>query len=169
MTATMPRAVLRLRTLVPSGINPIQSDVIDQLQELKAEGMITDLDIDTWGSSMGMTNPSNRDSTGTRKLLSEFEQWEDTHSCTLSPAFGCPDTKLSGDDNTEQGTYTILPLLCLAIYNDTTIQAIYPHRTSEEVRTIYDGIAALEARRPTGEQIEISSNEKPTPTGTHSH
>jgi hypothetical protein len=37
MTATVPRAVLRLRTLVPRGISPVQSDVIDQLQGFKTE------------------------------------------------------------------------------------------------------------------------------------
>ncbi|WP_148258262.1 HTH domain-containing protein [Halalkalicoccus jeotgali] len=169
MTATVPRAVLRLRTLVPRGISPIQSDVIDQLQECKTEGTIADLDIDTWGSSMGMSISNDRDSTDTRKLLSEFEQWEETHNCTLNPAFGRSDTKSSGGGNIEDGTYTTLPLLCLAVYNDTTVQAVYPHRTSEEVRTIYDGIAALEARKPTREQIEITSSEKPTATGTYSH
>lgn len=169
MTTAVPRAVLRLRTLVPRGISPIQSDVIDQLQEFKTKGIIADLDIDTWGSSMGMSISSDRDSTGTRKLLSEFEQWEDTRSRTLSPAFGRSDTKPSDDGTTEQSTYTILPLLCLAIYNDTTIQAIYPHRTSEEVRTIHDGIASLEARKSAGEQIEITSNEKSTATGTYSY
>ncbi|KYH24106.1 hypothetical protein HAPAU_37490 [Halalkalicoccus paucihalophilus] len=169
MTATVPRAVLRLRTLVPRGISSIQSDVIDQLQEFKTEGIIAGLDIDTWGSSMGMSISNDRDSTGTRKLLSEFEQWEEAHNCTLSPAFGRSDTNSSDDGNTEDGTYTILPLLCLAVYNDTTIQAVYPHRTNEEVRTIYDGIAALEARKSTKEQIEITSSEKPTAMGTYSH
>ncbi|WP_122091431.1 HTH domain-containing protein [Halalkalicoccus subterraneus] len=169
MTATVPRAVVRLRTLVPKGISPVQSDVIDQLQEFKTEGIIADLDIDTWGSSMGMSISNDRDPTETQKLLSEFEQWEETHNCTLGPAFGRSDTKSSDDGNTENGTYTTLPLLCLVIYNDTTTQAIYPHRTSEEVHTVHDGLAALEAKKPAGEQIEVASSEKPTATGTYSH
>lgn len=162
MTSDSSRVVLRLRTLVPNGISSVQSDVIDQLQELEQEGIVADLDIDVWGSSMGINISRDRDPTGTRKLLSEFERWADEHGCTLRPAFGCSNANSTADGDTEQGEYTRLPLLCLAIYSDTTIKAIYPHMTSEGVRTIYDGLDAVESMRPEVDQVEIGSNERST-------
>lgn len=52
-TADSVRAVLRLRTLGPSGLNPPQIEVIDRLQTLTEDGPITNLDIDVWGGVDG--------------------------------------------------------------------------------------------------------------------
>lgn len=159
MTADSPRVVLRLRTLVPSGISPVQSEIIDQLQKLEAEGIVTELDIDVWGSSMGINAPHDNDPIGTQQLLSEFERWADEHDCTLRPAFGRSNVNSTADGATENGEYTILPLLCLAIHDGATIQAIYPHLTPDDVHTIHDGIAALESMRQDRDQMEVESNE----------
>lgn len=157
MTSDSPRVVLRLRTLVPSGISPVQSEVIDQLQKLKAEGIVAELDIDVWGSSMGINVPRNNDPTGTQQLLSEFERWEDEHDCTLRPAFGWSNAKSTADSATEYDEYTILPLLCLAIYDGTTVQSIYPHIAPDDVHTIHDGIAVLNSMRQDNDQMEVES------------
>lgn len=159
MTLESLRTVLRLRTLVPTGINPVQRDVIDQLQQLQNKGVITELDIDIWGSSMGMTFSGNRDPTGTRQLISEFERWADEHDCTLRPAFAQSGAKSSnsGDEIERQTEYAVLPLLCLAIYGDTTVQAVYPHMRSDGIRTIHDGVAALDSMRPATDQINVET------------
>jgi hypothetical protein len=144
------RVVLRLRTLVPQGISPIQSDVIDRLQTLGDEGSISELDVDVWGSSMGINVPADRDPIRTRETVAEFEQWADRQDCTLRPAFDRRSTE-STDSNEDT---LILPLLCLAVYDEETVQAVYPHTDSEEVHTIHDGLDALESMVAGNEHLE---------------
>lgn len=164
MTADSPHAVLRLRTLVPSGISPVQSEVINQLQKLEAKGIVAELDIDVWGLSMGINVPRDNNPTGTQQLLSEFERWADEHDCTLRPAFSRSNAKSTADDATEHDEYTILPLLCLAIYDGTTVQSIYPHVTHDGARPIHDGLATLESMKQDRDQMEVESNETSTVT-----
>lgn len=75
--ATSPvRAVVRLRTLSPSGLNPPQTEVIDRLQTLsqEEESPIADLGVDIWGASMGITQTDSRDLGDTRERVAEFAQ-----------------------------------------------------------------------------------------------
>ena len=55
------QAVLRLRTLGPSGLTHCRSRVIDCLETLveDEDGPITELDIGMWGPSMRITQTTN--------------------------------------------------------------------------------------------------------------
>lgn len=162
MTTDPVRVVLRLRTLVPAGIGSVQSDVIDRLQRLEDEGLITTLDIDIWGLSMGVNGPHNRDPIGTRRTVAEFERWAENHDCTLRPGFGRPDARSTADGESEQRGDVVLPLLCLAVYDDATIRAVYPHTTSEGVQTIHDGLDVLESLNPDTGRSDSESNDAAT-------
>lgn len=153
MTAGSVRAVLRLRTLAPSGLNPPQIEVIDRIQALTEDedGPIADLDIDVWEASMGITHADTHDPGDVHELITEFEQWADEHGCTLRPAFkrrsadSAVETETEDIDNREDQDLIIPPLLCLAVYDGETIDAVYPHVDGEEVSTIHDGVEALES------------------------
>lgn len=168
-TMTMPadsvQAVLRLRTMGPSGLNPPQTAVIDRLQTLTENGPIADLDIDIWGASMGITQ-DDRDPRGTREAVAEFKQWADDQGCTLRPAFEWRSAE-SAADGEEQHGRIITPLITLAVYDDSEerLQAVSPHVDGEEVRTVHDGIEALESMAETGEaeQSDGETNETLTP------
>ena len=77
-SADSVRAVLRVRTLGPSGLNPPQIDVIDRLQTLSEgedeDGPLADLDVEVWGTSMGITQRDDRDPVSTRETVAEFMQ-----------------------------------------------------------------------------------------------
>lgn len=157
------RVALRFRTLVPQGISPVHSEVIERLQAFSDEGAISELDIDVWGGSMGIAVPADRDPLRTRETVAEFEQWAQQQDCTLRPAFGRRSTD-SRDDGEDEQTL-VLPLLCLAIYDDESLHAVYPHTDGEDVNTIHDGLTALESlvagdehpeSEPKGESSEAS-------------
>lgn len=145
MSADPVRAVVRVRTLGPNGLNPPQIEVIDRLQTLADGGPIDELDIDVWGPSMGSTH-DNRDPAGTRERVAEFEQWATEQGYTLRPAFDWR----SGEpvDNEEsQRREIVTPLITLAVYTESEddLQAVYPHVDGEDVRTIHDGVDTLES------------------------
>ena len=96
------RAVLRLRTLGPSGLNPPQIEVIDRLQTLTEDedGPLNDLDVGMWGPSMESTQIEHRDPVDMRDTVAEFRQWAHVNGYTLRPAFEWRSTDSMG---TSQG------------------------------------------------------------------
>jgi hypothetical protein len=158
MTADSVQAVLRLRTLGPSGLNPPQTAVIDRLQTLTEDGPIADLDIDIWGPSMGITQ-DDCDPEGARETVAEFKQWADEQGCTLRPAFEWRSAESAADGEGR----IVTPLITLAVYDDSgeRLQAVYPHVDGDEVWTIHDGLEALESMAGTrdAEQSGDETNE----------
>lgn len=133
------RAVLRLRTLAPHGINETQTEVIDRLQRLEADGRIAGFDVDVWGASMGIARSADRNPSDVHEVVTEFERWADDQDCTLRPAFERRSARVPEE------TRVVLPLLCLAVYEAEAVRAVYPHVNGEEVHTIHDGVDALES------------------------
>lgn len=161
MTDDAVRAVLRLRTLGPSGLNPPQIEAVDRLQTLSEDGPIGELDVEVWGASMGITQTEDRDPIGTRETVAEFRRWASEQGCTLRPAF---EWRSAGSEDDGEGRHgrVVTPLITLAMYTGESLQTVYPHVDDGDVRTIYDGIEALESMAPTGddEQSEDESHER---------
>ena len=143
------QAVVRLRTLGPSGLNPPQTEVIDRLQTLTEDedGPLDDLDVGMWGPSMGSTQTEHRDPLDTRETVAKFKQWADAYGYTLRPAFDW-----HSSDSTETGDGQIVtPLLTLAVYKGERLKVVYPHVDGDEVNTIHDGVEALESMAGPGD------------------
>lgn len=155
------RAVLRLRSQAPSGVNGTQTEIIDRLDTLFETGRIAAFDIDVWGTSMGINVPEGRDPGDVRETVAEFEQWAADHDCTLRPAFDRRSTGLIGDDEESQGESLVLPVLCLAVYDGETIEAVYPHDDGEDVRTIHNGVNALESMATADEHSGDERRDEP--------
>lgn len=137
MTENSVQVVLRLRTLGPSGLNPPQTEIIDRLQTLSEAGLITDLNTDVWGASMGITRTGERDPVDIRERVAEYKQWADKQGYTLQPAFDWEVTE--GEDNGEELSGRIVtPLITLAMYTEEGLQAVYPHVDGTKVNTIQD-------------------------------
>lgn len=92
------RAVLHLRALGPSGLNPPQIEVVDRLRTCAENGPIDDLDVDVWGPSMGVSQTAARDLGDTRETVAEYERWAAKQGCTLRPAFDWRSAESEGDD-----------------------------------------------------------------------
>lgn len=149
------RAVLRLRSLAPHGINGTQTAIIDRLRRIEADGRIAELDVDVWGGSIGIHRTADQDPAGVHETVAEFERWADDHGRTLRPA-------LERHEQATDGGRTVLPLLCLAVYDAGTVRAVYPHVDGEDVYTIHDGVAMLESATSGGEASPGSTTEEPT-------
>lgn len=159
MTEDAVRVVLRLRTLGPSGLNPPQTEVVDRLRTLVDEGPIVDLDADVWGGSMGVTQTEDRDPDDTRETVAEYEQWATERGCTLRPAFEWRSVG-STDDEDRYGR-VVTPLITLAVHTSEGLLAVYPHVDDGDVRTIHDGIVALESMARDAEDPEDETRERP--------
>ncbi|MDL5363096.1 HTH domain-containing protein [Halalkalicoccus sp. NIPERK01] len=145
MSTDSVRAVVRVRTLGPAGLNPPQIEVINRLQMLADEGPVDELDVDVWGPSMGTTQ-DRRNPTETRERVAEFEHWATEQGYTLRPAFQWQSSESAGDTGSQKQEI-VTPLITLAIYteNEGALQVVYPHVDGEDVCTIHDGVEALES------------------------
>ena len=160
MSTNSIRAVLRLRTPGPSGLNPPQIKVVDRLQTLSEdeESPLADLDVDVWGPSIGITQTADQDPVEMRDTVAEFIHWADGHGYTLRPAFEWR----SADTQTDGESQIVTPLITLALYRGERLQAVYPYVNGNEVTTIHDGIEALEAmgEPEDAEQVDDDQNER---------
>jgi hypothetical protein len=160
------RAVLRLRILGPSGLNPPQTKVIDRLQTLSEDkaGPLADLGVGLWGPSMGLTQTPDRDPVSTQETMAEFTKWADAHGYTLRPAFEWRSAD-SADAGKKQHGQIVTPLITLAVYTGERLQAVYPHVDGEDVQTIHDGVEALEsmAGPEDPEQADDEQNDQENP------
>ena len=159
LIADSVRVVLRFRTLGPSGLNPPQTEVLDRLQTLSEneDGPVTELDVDIWGASMGITQTADRDPADTRETVAEFRQWADAYGYTLEPAFAWH----SSDSKDTGNGQIVTPLITLAVYNETgeRLQAVYPHIDGEDVQTIHDGVEALESMPGPGDTAQADDEQ----------
>lgn len=162
MNPNPARAVLRVRSLAPHGINGTQTEIIERLQRLDTDGSISELDVDVWGTSMGMGRAVGRNPSDVRETIAEFEQWADEHGCTLRPAFERRTHRCLESDGADPETVVVLPLFCLGVYDGTTVTAVYPHIDDETVHTIHDGVEALESMAAGDEQLTHETREKRT-------
>lgn len=152
-------AVLRLRTLGPSGLNPPQTEVIDRLRTLAEDGPIADLDVDVWGPSMGITQTTDRDPEDVRETVAEFRRWATEQGCTLRPAFDWRSAEFEDGREGSDGRI-VTPLITLAVYDEGHLRAVYPHVDGDDVRTIHDGVEALESMAGDDERSEDDQRER---------
>lgn len=157
MTRNSIQAVVWLRTLGPSGLNPPQINVIDRLQTLSEDenGPLADLDIDIWRTSIGPTQTADRDPVGMRDTVAEFIHWADAHGYTLRPAFEWR----SADSTDAQEQQIVTPLITLALYSGEHLQAVYPYVDGDDVHPIHEGVEALESIAGP-EDVEQAGNEE---------
>jgi hypothetical protein len=141
LPADSVQVVLRLRTLGSSELNPPQTEVIERLETLTEdeESSVTDLDIDIWGVSMGITQTDDQDPVRIRERVAEFEQWADEQGYTLRPAF---EWRPAEAEDTGEGEI-VTPLIILAVYEGEHLQAVYPHVDGNDVCTVSDGVKTL--------------------------
>lgn len=146
-----PTVDVRVRDLTPPDVYERQEAVISRLQALKDAGKIREYSVSVWGRSMS-TSPDEDSivaATDALETVREFEAWAANNGHSLEPGFRRRKlTSLVSDTTCE---VIEVPILCVAIYIDDTLQAVYPSSANETVYTVADGLDALEAgqiRRP---------------------
>ncbi len=150
-TQHAPTVDLRVRDLTPLDVHDWQDEVISRLQAFKDAGTIREYSVSVWGRSMS-TSPDEDSivaATDALETVHEFEAWAANNGHSLKPGFRRRELTSLVSETTRE--VIEVPILCLAIYIDDALQAVYPSSASETVYTVADGLDALEAgqiRRP---------------------
>lgn len=140
------RIELRVRHAVQPPVQDRIAEVRAQLGQLAATGDIAAVDVEVWGNCIDL-DPANQSTDGYQTYI-EFAEWAAEKGYKLGPAFRLH--RRSSLISDEDYLVVTVPLVSLALYENETVRAVYPHTRGDEVKTITDGLRELrdEVRTP---------------------
>lgn len=154
MPEPMPTGTRRIELFVREGLPEATREhahtLATALQDLADDGHIASASVAT------LPKRSPIGGEGENQQYVSFREWAHEADVMLSPFFDtreCYCSAISG-----WRTYRIAPAICMAVYEDETLAAVYPHR-DEQTHSIIDGIERL---RPTEETVTPSNTPKPS-------
>ena len=132
------RVELYARSSLPEVASRRRDEVAGRLKQLTEDGHVDDVAIRTWDKKVPLS--------GDYDELDEYEQfrnWADETGVVLEPFF---DTRSCYSmESGERGEWLVLPALCLAVYRDGDLDAVYPHSTNDGSRSVLDCLHAIES------------------------
>ncbi|SDG17873.1 HTH domain-containing protein [Halorientalis regularis] len=132
------RVELFARSSLPEVASRRRDEVAGRLKQLVEDGHVDDVAIHTWEKKVPLS--------GDHDELTEYERfrdWAEETGVVLDPFF---DTRSCYSMETgERGEWLVLPALCLAVYRDGDLDAVYPHSTNDGSRSVLDCLHAIEA------------------------
>lgn len=134
---------LYVRALAPDGAETVPAAVYQQLRGLEAEGRIDGCEVKVWGKKVPLDHPASADGYGRDVLdtVDEFESWAMQAGVSLQPGFvrrTHATTPVS-----EERTELVLPVACLAVYQDGDLACVAPFADGDEVCTVEDCVSRL--------------------------
>jgi hypothetical protein len=133
------RARLHVRERLPAPVRGRRERVTDRLSALVADGALAEFDVRTWDKRLpadGSGDPELRDT------YLAFDAWADERGVDLAPFFQT--RECYSWETGERGTWMVLPALCLSVYEDGELTAVYPHRDGDTYHSVWTGIESLE-------------------------
>jgi hypothetical protein len=135
---------LWVRRNLPYCVRDVEKEAYERLRRLRNRGSVESCSLHLWDTVE--TAPGERRTEPTadsREKITEFENWADEHGCTLRPGFQTREVNSILTDDVRRRV--VPPILCLAVYEDDTLGAVFPHVEGDRIHTVSDGIERLEA------------------------
>lgn len=134
------RVELYGRETLPTPARGRREQVADRLAALVDAGAIAACDVFTWPKRIPRS--AGGDATARDRYLA-VETWAMEAGVSLGPGFQT--RECYSMETGERGDWVVLPALCLVVYEDDQIAAVYPHGDGDTTRSVLDGIASLDA------------------------
>lgn len=131
-------ATLFTRENLPGPASERRNAVAAQLAAVANSGALDAFDVVQWAKRVPVEGPQDREQT----LAEEFRAWADDDGVHLAPCFDTREcyAEASGAKRTE----LVMPVLCLAVYEDGELVEVTPHATDDGVVTVADCLERLE-------------------------
>lgn len=109
---------------------------------LETSGVVETVDEFAWPRTLRLADRTQH--RATRDAFNAFSAWARDADVTLTPAFG---TRMRyARDTGQREMEVVLPVMCLAVYEDGELEAVYPHTDGDQCLTVFDGLDRLRAR-----------------------
>lgn len=133
---------LYLRDSVPAVARTEQQTAQGRLQALQADGIVDGFTVESWPTRV--TNGC-AETVPALAAYEGFNSWAHSHDASMRPAFDRHECHSLYTGSTF--TTTVLPVMCLAVYEDEKLVSVYPHARHGRPTTVSEGLAILESER----------------------
>lgn len=142
-----PRVELWVRDTTAHGVADRVRAMHDRLRRLERRGDVAGVDLHVWGRSIAVSGDPVADIAGSiATKVDEFVAWAEREGRALEPAFAVRERDPFVGDGSE--TLRSLPLVCLALYDDDDLLAVFPHSDDGDVVPVGDCLDGLERGAP---------------------
>jgi hypothetical protein len=128
------------RSSLPEVAARRRDEVAGRLQRLADDGHVDDVTIHSWEKKVPLADASESDDRYDR-----FTAWAEETGVSLAPFFDV--RSCYSMETGERGEWLVRPVLCLAVYREGDLDAVYPHSTGDGSRSVLDCLRAIEAAR----------------------
>lgn len=134
---------LWVRGRSPCCVHDAQEETYDRLRRLRRSGAIDSFAVHQW-SDAGRTPRTRgvKHAATCHGKVAEFENWAAERGYTLQPGFQVRDVKPMTGDSVRRKL--VSPVLCLAVYDSDSLDAVYPYADEEDSYTVEAGLRRLE-------------------------
>ena len=122
----------------PLLLEPVDQQV-ETLQACEDEGTVETVLLRSWPKEVARTEHSPYQEV--IDAFERFEQWADERGVSVTPAFR--ERTVTSSVTGKAKDVLVTPMLCLAVYQDDQLQAVFPHTDGEETVTASEAIATL--------------------------
>jgi len=117
-------------------------EAIERVRDLEAENRVTDCRVTTWDKQVALGNGHPDGGQAVLERIDGFESWARERSVSLYPFFQERIRSSLATDGEQR--VIVLPVLCLAVYEEAELRELFPCTANEVSYTVHDGLAALE-------------------------
>jgi hypothetical protein len=118
-----------------------QQQVLNRVKHLEANGVFTDSMVS--GEWQRIRTMAEDKRSGALATYEEFRDWAERNGHSLEPAFERRTRTYMGMDRVED--VVVFPVVSLAIYDDTQLEAVFPCTDAERTFTVGDALEAFES------------------------
>lgn len=157
-----PRVECWVRDTAPPGLKTVLDGIISRLHDEVERGTIAAVDINVWGHRIrcppeGETAESDWTANDIWATYRAFETWAASNGYSLSPAFRRHQQQTLV--STESCEVIELPLVCLAVYDERELAAVFPCSTDQRTWSVGEGLDWLEQAASDPPSAEAGSKE----------
>lgn len=117
-----------------------QQQVLNRVNRLEANGVFSESMVaGQWQRIRTMAEDAR---SGALATYEEFEDWAQRNGSSLEPAFEKRTRDYIGMDRSER--IVVFPVVSLALYDETTLQAVFPCSDGDTTYTVGDALDAFE-------------------------
>lgn len=139
----------RVRSDAPSCVGSTRARTRERLQRLESEGYIDSFTVDLWGT-LALTDdtPEMEATRGLHETVDQFRSWARDRDLSLQPAFRTREIDAMLDEEVREEL--VPPMFCVAVYSDSSLDAVFPHADEDGINTVCDALDRL----ATGESLD---------------
>jgi len=140
-----------VRRELPGPARKQAATAYDRLRRLEERGVVSAVDRSEWTGRVPLGDCDG----WLRDTYLGFTDWAERVGVALTPFFGT--RRCYTPEHEAYTDWLVLPALCLAVYGNGQLRAVYPHADGDETVTVTDAIDSLE-----GGALEVPGT-PPTP------